>query len=179
MVYENGKIQHTARRFRSIWWELLDVIRFIPLALPYRKRAKLMLGKYFKADYNLSCDWVNGAFFMFAKSALSRLPNQQLDERFFMYGEDHLWCYQFGQLGLKCHFLSDTTIVHINNGSTRRQQRLQLIKVMIKNELKIMQERKGNGWYYFVFCCIYLTKEYGRYTIKWLAMLFRSKLRLR
>ena len=159
MIYPNGKIQHTARRFRSISWEILDVFRVILFLLPYQKRAKIMLGKYFDADFNIECDWLNGAFFMFPKLALKLLPNQKLDERFFMYGEDHLWCWQFLQVGIPSYFFSETKIVHINNASTSSEKRLRLRKVMLHNELEIMKYRKGEGLYYFLFKLIYSAKE--------------------
>ena len=176
MVYPNQRIQYSARRFRSIAWELLDLARFIPLVMPYKNRAKLMLGKYFNVDFSTSCDWVNGAFFMFPKEIISKLPTHKLDERFFMYGEDQLWCYQFTNLGYPSYFLADTTIVHINNGSTKKERQLQLILKMIKNELEIMRARKGKGAYYYLFCAIYLSKEYARYAIKYILFKLNGKL---
>jgi GT2 family glycosyltransferase len=125
MIYPDKNIQHTARKFRSISWELLDLFRFIPLLMTYNTRARLMLGKYFKADFNVNCDWLNGAFFMFPAMVLKLLPGNKLDERFFMYGEDQLWCYQIKQLGLKCFFLSETTIVHIEKGSTTKKKTIE------------------------------------------------------
>ena len=52
MLYPNGTLQHTARKFRTIKWEFLDLFRFGLFILPYKKRAQLMLGKYFKSDFN-------------------------------------------------------------------------------------------------------------------------------
>lgn len=175
MFYPAGGIQHTARRFRGIGWELLDLFRFIPMLMPYKKRAKLMLGKYFKSDFNTTCDWLNGAFFMFPKAVLSALPGNILDERFFMYGEDHLWCWQIKQAGYDCFFYSETSIVHINNGSTSKQKQLQLLKVMMHNELAIMRARNKGWLYYILFCLIYLGKEYSRYAVKWLAFTLLNK----
>ncbi len=167
MIYPNGNIQHTARKFRSISWELLDIFRFIPILLTYKKRATLMLGKYFKSDFNTECDWLNGAFFMFPKNALEQIPKQKLDERFFMYGEDHLWCYQFKQLGYKCYFYYNTTIVHINNGSTAKSKQLALRKTMLKNELEIMKAIRGKGFYFNILSLIYFLKEYCRIAVKY------------
>jgi GT2 family glycosyltransferase len=159
MIFENGRIQHTARKFRSISWEILDIFRFIPFLFSYKKRAKLMLGKYFKCNFNIECDWLNGAFFIFPKSALNSLSNNKLDERFFMYGEDQLWCWQFLQQGYKSYFFSTTKIVHINNGSTAKAKQFALRKTMLQNELLIMKVRKGSGLYYFIFKLIYYFKE--------------------
>jgi GT2 family glycosyltransferase len=166
MIYPNENIQQTARKFRSITWELLDVFRFIPFMLPYKKRATLMLGKYFKSDFSLKCDWLNGAFFMFPKSALQLMPNKKLDERFFMYGEDHLWCWQFKQLGYNSYFYCDSKVVHINNGSTAKAKQLALRRTILQNEFIIMKERKGVGLYYFIFKLIYGSKENFRIFVK-------------
>lgn len=176
MKYRDGKSQYTARRFRSIGWELLDIFRFIPYLLPYRKRALLMLGKYFKNDFNCSCDWVNGAFFLFQKKLLNHFPSHKLDDRFFMYAEDQLWCWQFTQLGYTNYFYSETTVIHINNASTKLEKRLQLLKIMFDHELVIMRERKGQGLYYLIFVFIYGTKEWVRFFVKSLVLRLSGKM---
>jgi GT2 family glycosyltransferase len=176
MIYPNGKIQYSARRFRSISWELLDLFRFIPWLMYYPKRAKRMLGKYFRHDENLECDWVNGAFFLLPRKIIDQLPGKKLDDRFFMYGEDQLWCEQIKKMGNKILFYSGTTIIHINSGSTDLSKQLQLRKTMMKHELEIMKQRKGKGLYYFVFKLIFVTKEVTRNLIK--SIIFRLTGRL-
>ena len=176
MIFPDGDIQYTARRFRSIQWELLDLFRFIPMLIPYKSRARLMLGKYFRHDENINCDWVNGAFFLFPKKILSRLPGNKLDDRFFMYGEDHLWCAQIKKLGYNILFFAGTTIVHINSGSTQIERQLDLRKTMMKHELEIMKWRKGNGLYFIIFSLIYKIKEGSRNFIK--RLVYKSSGRL-
>ena len=176
MIFPDGDIQYTARRFRSIQWELLDLFRFIPMLNPYKSRAKLMLGKYFRHDENINCDWVNGAFFLFPKKILSRLPGNKLDDRFFMYGEDHLWCAQIKKLGYNILFFAGTTIIHINSGSTQIERQLDLRKTMMKHELEIMKWRKGSGLYFIIFSLIYKIKEGSRNFIK--RLVYKSSGRL-
>ncbi len=166
MTYTNGKVQYSARRFRSISWELLDLFRFIPWSMSYKKRSKRMLGKYFRHDENMGCDWVNGAFFLFTRKVVEQLPGKKLDERFFMYGEDQLWCEQIKTLNYKILFYSQTTIIHINSGSTDQPKQLKLRKTMMKHELEIMRQRKGKGMYYFIFKIIFVIKETTRNLIK-------------
>lgn len=166
MIFPDGSVQYTARRFRSIQWELLDLFRFIPMFIPYKKRAKLMLGKYFRHDENMACDWVNGAFFLFPKKILSQFPESKLDDRFFMYGEDHLWCAQIKKLGYNILFFAGTTIIHINSGSTKIERQLDLRNTMMKHELEIMKWRKGNGFYFIIFSLVYKSKEGARNFIK-------------
>jgi GT2 family glycosyltransferase len=170
LLYPDGRFQHTARRFRSIRNELLDLIRPLLLILSYRERAKLMLNQYFEGDFDTECDWVSGAFFMFRKEILTHLPNGKLDERFFMYGEDQLWCYQFAQLGYTNYYFSKYAAFHIANASTSSAQLDKVYKQMIKSELEIMQLRKGKATYYHIFKAIFVTKELLRLSIKKYAM---------
>jgi GT2 family glycosyltransferase len=175
-VYPDGKIQFVARKFRTIRWELLDLFRFVTYLMPYQRRSRLLLGKYFKNDTTCEADWVNGAFFMMPASVVRAMPGQQLDDRFFMYGEDVLWCEQIRQLGYRIFFFADTTIIHIAGASTALKKQLQLRNVMIRHECAIMAMRKGKGLYYFLFCLLYVSKEYLRYVIKWGVYQFSGKL---
>lgn len=175
-IFPDGKIHYVARRFRSIGWELLDLFRFIIYMMPYEKRSQLMLGQFFNNEKTCEADWVNGAFFMMPAAVVRELPNQKLDDRFFMYGEDVLWCEQIKQLGYRVFFYAGTTIIHISGASTALKKQLQLRKVMIRHELAIMARRKGKGLYYLIFAMLYVGKEYLRYLIKWCVFYSTGKL---
>ena len=178
LAYPDGKLQHTARKFRSIRNELLDLCRPLLLLLPYKSRAQLMLNQYFKGDFNTYCDWVSGAFMMFPAALLRQLPGGKLDERFFMYGEDELWCYQFSELGHPSFYLSETTVIHIANASTSPEKQLKLLETIIDRELEIMAYRKGKSGYYYIFRTIFTTKELLRYYIKVaIAKMFKYRMR--
>jgi len=178
LVYTDGKLQHTARKFRSIKNEVFDMLRPLLMIIPYKKRAALMLNQYFNGDFNTYTDWVSGAFMMFRKEVLDKLPGKKLDERFFMYGEDQLWCYQFYQLGYRSFYVAETTVVHIHNASTEPSKQLKLLKKFLELELKIMEYRKGRSLYYYLFSIILTTKEMIRYYIKTVVYkLFRYRIR--
>lgn len=166
LVYDDGKYQSNARKFRSIRNELLDLARPLLMLLPYPKRAAIMLNQYFKGDFNTYCDWVSGAYMMFRRKLIDKLDGQKLDERFFMYGEDHLWGVQIQELGYKNYFLSETTVIHIANASTEPAKQLKLLKTMLSRELEIIQYRYGKSLYYYVFKLLFTTKENIRYIIK-------------
>lgn len=166
VVYPDGKYQRVARKFRSIRNEILDVLRPVLLLLPYRKRATLMLNQHFKGDFNTQCDWVSGAFMMMPKEMVASLKDAKLDERFFMYGEDHLWCYQFTELGYTNYYYADAQVYHIANASTEPAKQLKLLKTMMNHELEIMAYRKGKDLYYAVFKLVFSAKEYFRYYVK-------------
>lgn len=176
MTYPDGKIQYTARSFRSISWELLDLFRIIPWLMPYPRRSKRMMGKYFRHDENRECDWLNGAFFLFPRKVLALMQGNKLDDRFFMYGEDQLWCEQIKKLGYRNYFFAGTTIIHINSGSTDLSKQLKLRKTMMRHELEIMRLRKGRGLYYFLFKLIFVAKESVRNMIKYAIYKLTGKL---
>lgn len=176
MVYPDGRIQYTARRFRSIRWELLDLFRFIPALHAYDDRSRAMLGKYFRHDISMDCDWLNGALLLFDRRLLSQFPSAKLDDRFFMYAEDQLWCEQAREAGYRNYFYAGTTIVHVNSGSSSVKRQLHNRQVMFDHELAIVRRRKGRGWYYVVFLLVYGFKEYTRNTIKWLVYQLTGRL---
>jgi len=178
LVYTDGRYQNSGRKFRNITRELLDLARPLLYLLPYKKRAQLMLNQYFKGDFNTECDWVIGAYMIFRKEILEQLPEKKLDERFFMYGEDELWCYQIQQTGYQNYFLADYTLVHIANASTEPSKQLRLLKLFVKHQMIIMEYMKGKGLYYYVFKIIYAAKDYTRYYIKLLVQkIFGYKIR--
>jgi len=169
LVYPDGRLQHTARKFRYLRNELLDLARPLLKMMPYQQRARLMLNQYFNGDFSTECDWVSGAFMMFRKDLLNRLPGQKLDERYFMYGEDQLWCYQFRQLGFKNYYLASTTVVHIHQASTAPAKQMALLKKMVSLELDIFELRYGKNAHYFLFTAVFMLKENSRFLIKYLA----------
>ena len=168
LVYPNGKIQHSARKFRYLGNEILDLLRPLLFLLPYKKRARIMLNQYYNCDFNIYCDWVSGAFFMFPQYVLKCFPGNKLDERYFMYGEDQLWCYQIQLCGYKVFYLAETELVHIEGYSTS-QKPYKFYDTIVKRELDIMRFRKGTGLYYQAFKLLFTSKKYVSYWIKkWL-----------
>ncbi len=172
LVYPDGKYQHNARAFRTIRNELLDIVRPALMLLPYKKRAILMFNQYFNGDFDTACGWVSGAFMMFRASLLTYMPNKKLDERFFMYGEDELWCLQASAAGFVNYYTCKTTVIHIANASTEPAKQQKLMKTMLKHSIDIFRYRFGTGLYFNTLTYIYTFKEYLRYYVKILVMNF-------
>ncbi|NDC42856.1 MAG: glycosyltransferase family 2 protein [Chitinophagia bacterium] len=175
LVYPDGRLQHTARKFRSIRNELLDLARPLLRLLPYGKRSALLLNQYFNGNYNTEADWVSGAFMMFPRAILAQLPGNKLDERYFMYGEDQLWCYQFKKLGYQNYYLSTTTVVHIHSASTAPEHQWKLFRRMLQLELDFTRYRGKSLLYRLIFRAIFGGKEYARAYIKILAQRLLGK----
>lgn len=163
LIYPDGRFQHTARNFRTSTKEILDLLRPLLYLVGYQKRSRLMMNQYFNGDYSTFCDMVSGAFFLFNRNLLTLLPNQILDERYFMYGEDVLWSWQLKQLGFQNYFFHESEIIHINQGSrkTKKKSPLKLTMIM-KHELDFYKLRFGAGFGFQIFKFIYLGKEFGR-----------------
>src|SRR5258708_32277196 len=124
-----------------------------------KKRVDLMLGKYFDGTFNTTCDWICGAFFMFPKKIVSQLPEKKLNDDFFMYGEDALWCYEIGKLGYEIHMVASTEVIHLNRGSSDINNQIRTFKTMLQHELIVYRKRGNARWKVFLYELLYIPKE--------------------
>lgn len=152
--------QKNARRFKNITRELFDFFRPIIKFFPYSFYSKYFLNQYFKGDYNVSCDWLSGAFFLTKREVINKFKDKKLDDRFFMYGEDTLWCFLIKQFGLSCYFLTKPKIIHIGSVSTNKDKTMKLTKIIISRELEIYSLRTNNGILVNVFQSILIFKSF-------------------
>lgn len=169
LVYPDGSIQHNTRKFRTIKWELLEVLPFYKL-LPKEKKENLMLHHYFNHQRFAEADWVWGAFMMFPRKILKQLKGGKLSDDFFMYCEDVLWSWEFKQLGYKIHFIPHAKVMHIHKGSVSKDKWLLVRKTSIKNHAQFMKKFYPD-WRWYVFAAIFYTKQYGAL---WLSSLFKK-----
>jgi GT2 family glycosyltransferase len=174
-LFPDGKFQHNARRFKTIWWELLDLFRFIPYLLPKYRREQLMLGKYFDGKGNVNCDWVSGAFFMFLRKIVDELPGQKLNDDFFMYGEDCQWCYDIAKLGYAIRFYAVPRVYHINRGSMNIKNEMKTLRTIMNRELELYIRRGNPNWKVLIFKIIYFSKEEFRIAVRKILSAFGIK----
>jgi GT2 family glycosyltransferase len=159
LVYPDGKIQPNCRRFRSIGWELMEIVPVYKL-MSKDKAGHLMLHHYFDHKSFADCDWVWGAFMLFPKSIIPQLPKKKLSDDFFMYCEDVLWCWDFKQLGYNVHFLPQAKVMHVHKGSVSKDKWVATRKTSIKNHAQFMKKFYPNfKWY--IFAAIYYPKQYA------------------
>jgi GT2 family glycosyltransferase len=169
MTYVDGRLQFTARRFKTIRWEVLDMVRPFLYLGTYRWRSRTLLGKYFRHDESIECDWLNGAFLLFPKHIIDEMPNGALDARFFIYGEDELWCWQVKRQDKKVIFYCGTTIIHLENKSTPMDKREALAALLRDRALELIQIQHQNDLYFRIYKFIFLLKDWFR---KFLSRLF-------
>jgi GT2 family glycosyltransferase len=159
LIYPDGKIQANCRRFRSIGWELMEIVPVYKL-MSKDKGGHLMLHHYFDHKSFADCDWVWGAFMLFPKSIIPQLPKKKLSDDFFMYCEDVLWCWDFKQLGYNIHFLPQAKVMHVHKGSVSKDKWITTRKTSIKNHAQFMKKFYPNfKWY--IFAAIYYPKQYA------------------
>ena len=159
LLYPDGRVQYNCRRFRTITWELLEVIPVYKL-LSKKRREQLMLHHYFDHQSFANCDWVWGAFMMFPRRIISELKGQKLSDDFFMYCEDVLWCWDFKQLGYQIHFLPQAKVMHVHKGSVSKDKWLRIRTTSIRNHAAFMKKFYPD-WRWYVFAAIFYTKQYG------------------
>ena len=107
IIYPDGTSQRVVNAFPSILNELIELFRFTKI-LSKKFLAKRLSGRYFDYRTSRTADWVWGTFFMFKRELLDRLPAKKLNDAFFLYYEDVIWCYEFKEVGLPAYFLSTT-----------------------------------------------------------------------
>jgi GT2 family glycosyltransferase len=169
LLYPDGRIQQNCRRFRTISWELLEVIPLYKL-LPKQKSENLMLHHYFDHQRFADVDWVWGAYMLFPKSIIQQLPQQKLSDDFFMYCEDTLWCWDFKQLGYNIHFLPQAKVMHIHKGSVSKDKWIKIRTTSIKKHGQFMKKFYPDfRWY--IFAAIYYSKQYAAL---WLGKIFKN-----
>ena len=95
-------------------------------------------------------DVVTGCFMLVRCEAIKQVG--LMDERFFMYGEETDWCYQFKQAGWKVMFTPSAEIIHLGRASSKQikpEMRLQLSGSIL------LFFRKHKGWAQYILACLF------------------------
>lgn len=127
LLFEDGRVQSVAQRFPNIFWNILELLRFQKI-FP-KLGGKLLMGGFFDYQTELEIDWTWGAFFMFPKFLLKKIPNGKLNDDFFMYCEDMLWCWNFKKIGYKIMYIPYGEVFHIFGGTSSVGYRKAQLKV--------------------------------------------------
>ena len=123
LIYPDGTHQSVAQRFPAAKYQLAEFFRVQKL-LTRQLGGKLLLGAFFDHKSNIPVDWVWGAYFMFRREILQKLPGNKLDDVFFMYMEDMQWCKDIKKLGYEIHFFAGTEVIHLLGGSSGAKNNL-------------------------------------------------------
>jgi N-acetylglucosaminyl-diphospho-decaprenol L-rhamnosyltransferase len=117
LVYSDGSIQESARRFPNLF---IQVAGRIPL---FHKLVQTQHNEYLMKDWNHSSnrdvDWVIGAAILAKKEDLIEIG--MFDEDFFLYCEDIDLCYRFYKRGYKAYYDADVTLIHEYQKTSRKK----------------------------------------------------------
>ena len=139
LVYPDGRVQSNCQRFPNIFYNLLELLRFQKLFPKWGGR--LLLGSFFDYSEQIDVDWTWGAFFMFPKTILSKMPGNKLFDGFFMYCEDMWWCWDIKKCGYKICFLPQGQVIHFVGGSLgpKNEESEKNLKFFIKSNYSVQK----------------------------------------
>lgn len=149
--YPDGRVQPVIGRFPGIINECYELFRLTKFESRPHKAHRLQGDLW---DYSLSAetDWIWGAFFLFPNKILQSFPEQKLQEDFFMYYEDVLWCYYIkNKLGLKIVYDSEPLILHHLSGSSiQTDLKKTFVTKSLPNQYVFIKKNYG-----FLYCKLY------------------------
>jgi GT2 family glycosyltransferase len=110
-------LAESKRGFPTPWVAFYKIFGLAKLFPHSKKFGHYHLG-YLDKDQNHEVEVLSGAFMVLRKSMLDKVGN--LDEDYFMYGEDIDLSYRIIKAGYKNYYLSDTRIIHYKGESTKK-----------------------------------------------------------
>lgn len=122
MVYRNGTLQPSVRRFPRFWPVLLMFLK-IPKIFPKLKSIQRYLATDFNYEKTQPVDQVMGAFMFISRPALEKIG--LLDERFFVWFEEVDFCRRAWNSGYKVMYYPGAKIIHYGGQSFGQQQLVQ------------------------------------------------------
>ena len=118
MLYADGTVQPSRRRFPTVAGTLLRRTPLRRLADPYRvQRRHFHLGE--RPTEPVEADWLLGGFLMLRRSTLEELGG--FDEGFFLYGEDIDLCYRAARAGWERWYVPAAVVEHEHQAVTDRR----------------------------------------------------------
>lgn len=124
LVYEDGRFQHSAFRFPTLFQVLLD---FFPIN--HRLADSRLNGRYPRARYDAGrpfpIDHPLGAALMVRGETIEQVG--LFDEAYFMYCEEIDWCIRIRRAGLEIRCVPKARITHYAGQSTRQSRGTMLV----------------------------------------------------
>lgn len=115
IIGPNGAVQRSCMGFPSLWNSFSRALA-LDTIFPRMKLFGGHLLTYWTHNDIRSVDVINGCFWMIRRKALQ--ATGQLDDRFFIYGEDIDWCKRFNEKGWKIVFYPEAEAIHYGGASS-------------------------------------------------------------
>ena len=115
LVYPDGSLQHSARRFPSFFTDLMEKL-YLDWLFPGSGFFNYYHMGLWPHDRLREIDVPFGACLVVRKSVLDKIG--PMDERFFMYYDEIDLCYRIRQAGFRIYFTPDISVTHHSNKSS-------------------------------------------------------------
>lgn len=135
-IYPDGKPQFTCvflPSLKNLLFRVLFLTRLTNRMMPYSK-----------LDSDFSPEAIFGSYLFFDRNLLNSFTGGKLNEIFFIYHEDLLWCWEARQAGFKNYFISGTSIIHIVGASADEAELKRKKDNIHARNFKVL-EQKING----------------------------------
>ena len=138
MLYPDGKLQPSVRRFPKAWPIFLMLFK-LPKLFPHLKSIDRYLATDFDYSKEQEVDQVMGAFMLIPKIVVNKVG--PLDERFFIWFEEVDYCRRVRKSGYQIYYHPEVMIIH-HGGKSFSQAGL------VKNQ-----------WHFFTSALLYFLKN--------------------
>ena len=139
LVYPDGRFQHSAFRFPTLWQIWFD---FFPR--PARLLDSRLNGRYPRALYQagrpFAIDHPLGAAMMTRAEVIQQVG--LMDEEFFMYAEEIDWCLRVKRAGWDNYCVPTAQIVH-HAGASTRQFRDEMFVALWRSRFRLFRKHYG------------------------------------
>ncbi len=160
-IYPNGKLQDTCSRLPTIK-NLVSDLFFLHQIFPGVKN-------YYSLNKSFYPDAIWGCYMLFKKELLLNFKKNQLNDTFFMYCEDLLWCWEARELKLKNYYYADTRMIHLNKGSQKdKKVKDKMNTLLTENKVKlknIINGKLGTVIYNLLVKMLYYRSKFTRYLL--------------
>lgn len=115
LLYEDGSLQRSIRKFYSFTGSLLDNRYMNPVIARFPFLTGVLPGLV-NHHVMQETDWAKGAALLIRRKVIEEIG--LFDEDFWIYGEEMDLCYRMGKAGWKKMYLPDCAIIHLEGKST-------------------------------------------------------------
>ncbi|MBH31545.1 MAG: hypothetical protein CMG71_06085 [Candidatus Marinimicrobia bacterium] len=113
----DGSLQLACKRSFPTPWVALPKLLGLSRLLPGGRWTGQYNLTYLDPDDHHSVEAISGSFMFMRGTAVEKVG--ELDERFFMFGEDLDYCYRIIQAGYSIHYVPETQIIHYKGESVK------------------------------------------------------------
>lgn len=115
LLYEDGTLQRSVRKFYTYFGSLLDNRFMNPVVSRFPFITKVLPGLV-NHSVSQEVEWAKGAALLIKRQVIDQIG--LFDEDFWIYGEEMDLCFRIGKAGWKKVFLHNCRIIHLEGKST-------------------------------------------------------------